>query len=331
MFLGFFSLVLNFSGLGIYKFLISFSYLARFLGYGFLYFIVKDLSASFKLRTNKYLFISGLIVLVVGYLQFFFYPSLKALFYLGWDEHLYRMVSVFLDPNFAGTFFNIYFIYTLDILQKSYKRISKLKFFLLSAVTVFSLFAIYLTYSRSALIMLFVSLAVYLTLLKKRKLIAVSAVFLILLIFISPRAFQTEGTNLLRVVSTGERITSLQIAQKVVAGNPLFGVGFNAYRYAQNKLGLANIYWQITHSGAGTDNSFVFVLATTGIVGFLSYIYLTFSTLKLSFINLKKNNYANVFLAIFSGLIINSFFINSLFYVLILEWVWILAALTESK
>lgn len=329
--LGFFSLLLNFPNLGIYKFLISFSYLARFIGYGFLYFIVADFSKEFKIKINKYLFASGLIVLIIGYIQYFFYPNLNNLFIFGWDKHLYRMVSVFLDPNFAGTFFNIYFIYCLDLLRKSFEKISRFKYFILSFVTILSLLAVYLTYSRSALIMLFVSLITYLILLKKKKYILVSAIILVLLIFLSPRAFQTEGTNLLRIVSTQERIISLQIAVKVIQENPLFGVGFNAYRYAQHKLGLENIYWQITHSGAGTDNSFAFVLATTGIAGFISYIYLLYSMFKSALGKVKKNSYSLVFLSVFLGLILNSFFINSLFYVLILEWIWILAVLTESS
>lgn len=239
------------------------------------------------------------------------------------------MVSVFLDPNFAGTFFNIYFIFLIDYLRKNYKKFSQPVFLSLSLLSIFSLFSIYLTYSRSALIMLFVSLITYLTLFNKRKLILISVLVFILLIFISPRAFQTEGTNLLRVVSSNERIHSLQIAMKIIQNNPLFGVGFNAYRYAQNKLGLDNIYWQVTHSGAGTDASFVFVIATTGFIGFFVFLYLVYKIIILAKINLKNGGI--LLASIILGLIANSLFVNSFFYIFILEWIWIICGLTESS
>lgn len=323
------SLVLNFSNLGLTKFLISFSYLFRYICYLLLYFIALDFSNNFKEKIYKYLMFIGLLVIGLGYFQYLFYPSLKPLFYLGWDEHLYRMVSIFLDPNFAGTFFNIYFIISLEFLRKYYKSFTKFKIITFYIISLLTLISIYLTYSRSALIMLFISVVTYLILLKKNKLIALALAGLILLIFISPRAFQTEGTNLLRVVSTTERISSFQIATKVVQLNPIFGVGFNAYRYAQNKLGLEGIYWQVTHSGAGTDASLLFVLATTGFIGLSAFIYLLFKIIILSVNNLNKNGI--ILLSVLIGLIFNSLFVNSLFYVLILEWVWILTGLTESS
>ncbi len=329
IFLGLFSLILNFPNLGFDKFLISFTYLARFIGYALLYFIVKDFTNSFKIKINKYLLISGLIVLILGYIQYFFYPSLKSLSFLGWDIHLYRMVSVFLDPNFAGTFFNIYLIFSLEFFRKRYKKLSKVKISLFLLIPIFTLFSIYLTYSRSALIMLFICTATYLILLNKKKLIIISTIVLFLLIFISPRAFQTEGTNLLRIVSTTERIQSVQIVTKVISANPLFGVGFNAYRYAQNKLGLDNVYWQVTHAGAGTDASLLFVIATTGFIGLLAFLYLIYKLLYLAKLNLNKNGI--ILFSVLVGLLANSLFINSFFFVFILEWIWILSGVTENS
>ena len=323
------SLLINFPQLGLIKFLISGSYLVRFVSYTLLYFIVKDFSKDFKVKINKYMFASGLIVVLLGYFQYFFFPSLKPLFKFGWDEHLYRMTSVFLDPNFAGTFFNIFFIFSLDILRKHYKTFSKIKNSIYLLISILSFFAVYLTYSRSALMMLFVSVVVYLFLIGKKKLIFISILFLILMIFVSPRAFQTEGTDLLRVVSTTERFSSLNIALKVIQDNPILGVGFNAYRYAQAKVGLYGIFWQVTHSGAGTDASLLFVIATTGFLGFFVYLYMLFKTFVLAKINFKSSGI--VLFVVLAGLLIDSLFINSLFYVFILEWLFILIGLTEGS
>lgn len=329
---GLISLILNFYNLTLETFLISFLYLVRFVSYVSLYFITKEFNSSTKNKISILLLFSGFITVLIGYVQYFYYPNLGNLIYLGWDEHLYRMFSSFLDPNFAGIFFVIYFIYTLVFVKNYLIRRNIYKLILVTLLSFFTLIAIYLTYSRSALIMLFISIITFLILNKKSKLIFIVVLILSLMIFISPKSFKTEGTNLLRTVSSESRITSMKYGLYIFEKNPIFGVGFNAYRYAQNKyLGLNNIYWRTTHAGAGTDNSFIFVLATTGVVGFIAYLYLILNILNLAKSNLTKNRYSAVLFSSLSGLLISSIFINSFFYVFLLEWIFILAALTESN
>lgn len=326
------SLILNFYNLTPETFLISFLYLVRFVSYVSLYFITKEFNSNTKNKISILLLFSGFMIVLIGYVQYFYYPNLGNLIYLGWDEHLYRMFSSFLDPNFAGIFFVIYFIFTIMFVKEYFIKRDIYKLIVVSLISIFTLLAVYLTYSRSALLMLFVSIIVFLILSKKTKLIFIVILILSLLIFISPKSFKTEGTNLLRTVSSEARITSMKYGLYIFEKNPVLGVGFNAYRYAQNKyLGLNNIYWQTTHAGAGTDNSFIFVLATTGVVGFTAYLYLILNIFNLSKINLTKNRYASVLFSSLPGLLISSIFINSFFYVFILEWIFILAALTENN
>jgi O-antigen ligase len=326
------SLVINFFNLSINNFLIASLYLIRFVCYLSLYFIVKEFSPSFKKRITFLLMTSGLLVLLLGYIQYFLYPSLRNLFYLGWDEHLYRMFSTFLDPNFAGIFFAIFFIYNLIFVKEYISKKYNIKSLMFLSLSVITLIGVYLTYSRSAFIALIVATTTYLILIEKKRFIVFALAFLLLIIFIAPKSFRTEGTNLLRINSSTARINSTEQGIQIFQQNPIFGVGFNAYRYAQNKyLDLNNSYWQVTHSGAGTDNSFIFIIATTGIVGLVSYLYLLKSIFVLSKNNIRKNKYAIVLFSSLLGLIASSIFINSLFYVLLLEWVWLLAGLTESS
>jgi len=329
--IGIISLILNISHLSFMNLLVSFSYLLRWVMYAALFFIVKEFDKKFKNKIPYLMLFSGAIMVLIGYIQYFFYPSLKNLFYLGWDEHLYRMFSSFLDPNFAGAFFVLLFIFTLGLIYQYFKNNLISKAVALGVLNIFVLIAVYLTYSRSAFIMLAVSLSVFLFLIKKWKLIIFALTGLLLIVFIVPKSFQTEGTNLLRTFSSQQRIESSQVALKIFQNNPIFGVGFNAYRYAQNKYGLTNKIWQTTHSGAGTDNSFLFVLATAGILGLFAYFYLGFSFYSFAKKNFKNNVYSLILISSVTGLIINSFFINSLFYVFILEWIWIVASLIENK
>ncbi len=325
------SLVLNIANLSVTDFLISFLYLLRWVMYALLFFIVRGFNKEFRNKIPYLLLFSGLLFVVAGYAQYFLYPSLKNLFYLGWDEHLYRMFSSFLDPNFAGSFFVLFFIFILGLTYDFLRKKLLLHSFVLSVLGVFVLIAVYLTYSRSALIMLILSTATFLFLIGRKKMIAASITLLLLIIFIIPKSFQTEGTNLFRTFSSQQRIESSQVALKIFQSSPVFGVGFNAYRYAQNKYGLNNKIWQITHSGAGTDNSFLFILATTGIVGFGAYTYLLYNLFLLAKKNLKNNVFSIIFFSSLAGLIFNSLFINSLFYVLIFQWIWIVTGLTENR
>jgi O-antigen ligase len=324
----FLSLVLNLSWLSLNEFLISFLYLMRWVLYASVYFILLSFDKNFLNKLRYVLVIPIALFLLIGYVQFFFYQNLRNLYYLGWDEHLYRLFSSFLDPNFAGAFFVLTFIYLLHLVLINLKN--KALFILLTSISILNLIAIYLTYSRSALIMLFVSLGVFLLLLNKKKFLFLTALGLILMIFISPKAFQTEGTNLLRVASSEARIQSAKIAADIFGYNPVTGVGFNSYRFAQHKYGyLTDEKWQVTHSGAGTDNSFLFILATTGVIGFGAYLYLISRMAKSSIS--KSSLISKMFLASLVGILISSLFVNSLFYVYIMQWIWITAAFKENN
>lgn len=322
------SLIVNIKTLAPFQSFVSFLYLLRFGLYAGLYFVVSDFHPDFKRKIPLFMILSGIIIVLGGYIQFFFYPSLRNLYYLGWDEHLYRMFSSFLDPNFAGSFFVLNFLliggmFFNDLKDKKWERIG-----LLGVLGILSLLAVFLTYSRSALVMLAVGVFVFLVMMgRKRWLIGfllISAIIFILL----PKAFQTEGTNFFRVVSSQARLRSAENALIIFKENPVLGVGFNAYRYAQHRYGfLTGEKWQVSHGGAGADNSFLFILATGGLVGFIVYLYLWIKIFQSNI----KGYISLVVIASSLGLFINALFINSLFYPFIMEWIWILIGLKENK
>ncbi|HUD10017.1 MAG TPA: O-antigen ligase family protein [Patescibacteria group bacterium] len=329
--IGLMSLLVNLPSLGVNNLFISSLYLVRWVAYALIYVIVSEFEPKFKNKISYWLLFSGSIVIFLGYVQYFFYPNLRNLFYLGWDVHLYRMFSSFLDPNFAGAFFVLFFIFSLVLGLKHFRKKENFKSGIIFLIAITDFIAVYLTYSRSALIMLIVTVVTYLIVQRQKRLIVAAIIGLIAIIFFLPKSFTTEGTNLLRTASGVARIESLQTGVKIFQQSPILGVGFDAYRYAQHKVGLNSLYWQVIHSGAGTDNGFLFILATAGIVGLAAFLYILFSIFSLAKQNLKKNIYAVVLFSGLAGLIIDGLFVNSLFYVLILEWVWILSSLTEKS
>ncbi len=297
---------------------VSVLYYIRFVCSLFFLLILSSFDGTFKKRIPGFLTVLGFIIVLLGYVQYFLYPDLRNLYYAGWDEHLYRMFSTFLDPNFAGAFFVMYFLFLVGmIFQNGKKRV------LLYGIAFLTLGAIFLTYSRSAYLMLGVSLIAFFLLQKQKKaLFGLLGIVLLLplLLFFSPKS---EGTNLLRTASGFARVAAFDNAITLWRENPVFGVGFNAYRYAQEKHGFFVPKDIENHAGAGTDNSFLFVLATTGITGFLAYIYFWYAVF-------KKTCKNTVIFATIVGIFVNAFFINSLFYPFLLEFLFIEVALVTD-
>lgn len=320
------TLFFNVHRLSINEFFVSLLYPLRWLLYSGVYFAFMDFDKEFKKKMTKFLLIPISLVILIGFVQSVFYQNLRNLYYLGWDEHLYRLFSGFLDPNFAGVFLVLAFIFLLGLIFQGKNTQNKL----LLVLAGLNLLAIYLTYSRTALLGLIAGAMIFLYFKINKKYLIIVLIFLLLLVLFIPKSFQTEGTNLFRTASTEQRIKSAQIAIQVFKDNPVLGVGFNSYRYYQKEHGfIAGSLWQVSHAGSGTDNSFLLILATTGILGFISYLYLLY---KMFLLGKPKNQTTK--LVLFTSLTvfcISGLFINVLFYTFLMEWIWIILAVTENN
>lgn len=333
--IGLIALLFNAPNLSLSEFIVSYAYLFRWICYGLLFIIVLTRTPQTKKTVVVLLQAVGILLLFAGYTQYFFYPNLRNLYYLGWDDHLYRLFSTFLDPNFAGAFFVLYAIFVYGSMSGEWQQKRLWMSVCYGILEVITIIAVVLTYSRSALIMLFVSMVTLLVLYGKKKWIAgIVVLFLLLLIGLSP-TFSTEGTNLLRTASGEARLQSASDAWQIIQKNPLIGVGFDAYRYAQIRYHFRpEITKYPNHAEAGTDNSFLFVFATTGIIGLISFLYLQGTLLQQLFM-LRKKEPEHIFplIGIVSlvGLYVDSQFNNSLFFVPIMCWVWIILGLMDYK
>ena len=304
-------------------------YLVRFVVYMSVLFIVAHESQSTQKLIVTLSLIAGGLFVVAGYLQYFFYPALRNLYYLGWDEHLYRLFSTFLDPNFAGVFLVLYVFFLLFLLrsQKSYRSIRSRLLFIGICLT---LLAVVLTFSRSALIMLGVTSVLYLFIIDRKKYITGVFVSALLLFIILLPFSHIENTDLLRTASTQARLDSAKIALTIFSKNPVFGVGFNAYRYAQVQYGFRKPQTKFpSHANSGTDNSFLFLLATTGVVGTAAFGFFIYRLCLVSWqtYRTKQSSYSLLFLLSLVGICADSLFINSLFYPPILVWLGVIGGL----
>lgn len=326
---GLLGLVLNSPNLEFHEVIISFLYLIRLILYGSIYFWVRSFTLEERQFTLNLLVGSGIFIVIVGFIQFFYYPDLRNLYYLGWDDHLYRLFSVFFDPNFAGAFLVLFILFLVDLLRHKKDKISQSMY---GVIISLSIFAVFLTHSRTGFIMLVVGSLFYLIkYVSKRVAVVVCGVLLLILLITSNTG--VEGLNPLRTASSQARVDSAHNAIKIFQSKPIFGVGLNTYRYAQVNMGLRqeNLLYT-SHADAGTDNSYLFVLATTGIVGGIFFVLfwrkIVMSTLALARVDpFPSRSFVSGLIAILVG----SLFLNIIFYPMILLWMVIQAGLIRSK
>lgn len=306
------------------QFLVSAMYLIRWIVYSSIYFIAFDLSRRNRGLGRKkminLLIASGFLLAIFGFVQLVILPDFQELAETqGWDPHKNRLASTFLDPNFAGA----YLVLALNLVFNQIIHPKTKKSWLMYLMTGIIFTALILTFSRSAWLMLGVSVFIF-GLLRSRKILLISLVIFFSAYFFVPRIQTRIAGGVDPDDSASLRFKSWQKTVEVIKKYPLIGCGFNTFRYAQDELGLFGSRQLFEgRSATGSDSSLLFVWATTGIIGLLIYLSMigkvTFDALK----TLSKP-LSLVILTSLGALLVESNFINSLFYPAIMFWVWVL-------
>ncbi|MDO8503142.1 MAG: O-antigen ligase family protein [bacterium] len=303
--------------------LIGLFYLLRLGAYVIFYFAIWNLVRK-RLVSRVLLFTSliavGLYIIVFGWLQYFLMPDLRPLIELGWDDHYFRLVGTFLDPAFTGILLVFFILLVFSRLWKGIGQAKYWVFVFLGTVT------LAFTYSRASFLALFAGLATFYIVRRNLKFVLGPALTLMLLIPILPRP-GGEGIRLERTSTVVARWENYREALSIGLANPLLGVGFNLYRAGRSVS-------PDSHSGAGSDSSLLFVFATTGMIGLISFLGLWAKILRFAWKRRASENGAAL-LATIAALIVHSSFTNSIFYPWVLGWMAILLGmqkrLKESK
>lgn len=283
------SLLANLANLPLATSLAAISYALRFFTYFSVYYALK--LSLFNPALSRFAF----IFVIIGFYQYLFMSDLRFLKAVGYDDHYYRLTGLIFDPNFAGLILVVLFLFAL---QGGRVAVSYLQ-------SVFLLTAIALTFSRASYLTLGFTTSL-LAVLTRRLRYVFMVIMLGLIVYFVPKPFG-EGVNLSRAYSIFSRIDTYKHALTIFAGSPVFGVGFNT-------LG----------QGGGIDNSFLFVLATTGLVGFLAFVYLIFvSYQKVTNVIPRVALTAILFHSLFN----NSFFQSSI----LLLWLAIISDTTDRS
>ena len=288
-----FSWVLNYFIFGSIMFLTGLMYLLRLVSYSLIGIYVFN---NYKNNKDKEILNSKLLLLsicagVFGWIQYFLYPDLTSLKYLGWDDHLLRMIGTFLDPTFLGLIFVLGSVIAIN------KNKNKSLLFLVVSIA--------FTYSRISYLL------ISLLLLFKKKYVAL--LILGLSILMLPKMIG-EGTNLARTASGFNKLENYKETIEIIKKSPVVGVGYNnicaARKFYLNDLNTDS------HSCSGSDSSILFLIATTGVVGFILFTNFIF--------NLPRSK---TLIVSFMIILIHSLFANSMFYSHIMFWMFTLIGL----
>ncbi len=110
---------------------------------------------------------------------------------------------------------------------------------------------------------------------------------------------------------------------------PILGHGFDTLRYLTSDARIV-----LSKAAAGLDSSILFIGATMGLVGLLTYGYLIVRMIKLGRFALRHANVSTlgvVYLVSLLALGVHSLFVNSAFYPWVLIWFWIMTGVLERS
>ncbi|QQS38543.1 O-antigen ligase family protein [Candidatus Woesebacteria bacterium] len=319
-YVAFFSLLLSLNVVSLGGVIVGAMYFVRALTYYFFYlFLRENVSDDTQLREIiiKTLVFIGLVIALLGLIQYVIYPDLTGIVALGWDNHLYRLVGSFIDPGFTGLF--LAFAILVGVYMQSITK--DRRFVWIIGVMVIALL---LTYSRASYLALLAGLAaLFVANSNLRKITAVYAFIFMISIPLLPRP-NSIGVKLERTGTVVHRINNYDETISIWRNNPVFGVGYNTLcAYKKEILKRTDVG---EHSCSGADSSLLLLLATTGVIGACAFVNDALKIIKASMFT--KNA---LFTATLFSLFVHSLFVNSMFYSWTMGWIGLIACVTKLQ
>ncbi len=247
---------------------------------------------------------NGIMTVFFGWMQYLLVPDMRRLALLGWDDHYYRMIGSVFDPNFLG-------LLLILICLWFYFEEKKPAAWMMLGATLAGLAA---TFSRISYAVAGVCGIVLLG--WKRGLIGLAFVLIVVGLLPKPGG---EGVNLFRAFSIKSRLVTMETGLKLFWDNPIMGIGFNQYPELVAKQGK----YEVEYHPKAPDNSVLFVAATSGLLGLVTFLWMILywwktyrdPLMRLSLVAIISHSLAN----------------NSFFYPFVLLWWWGLIAYSGQK
>jgi hypothetical protein len=269
----------------------NFSLYAFFVFIRLSLYILSFFSVAFDLKTQKIqsstlalgVLVFTTLLLYFGVLQYLFIPDTRILFFLGWDDHYYRLLSTLLDPGFTGLIFSLGYFFIFGLLSSKKTFLKSFNPRILFGLCIGLVIGILLTYSRASY-MAFISGVVLLIFYfwKKKQYhflifntVMFFAFFLVVPLLPRPAG---EGVRLERTSTITSRVTTVQqnIQLLKTPTEIFFGRGLFVPTVDSSPTVYSN---QPTHARL-PDNWILLILTGTGLIGSVIFISLLFTTFR---------------------------------------------------
>ena len=310
--------------------ILSFAYLVRFFSILVLAASVKDILAKTNNNLDRFfnnLFIILALVVFLGFMQFYLLADISMFSTAGgFDPHMGRLLGTWMDPNFVA---GLLAFFIPIIIGKIYSSEDTKEKSWLTLLCIVCLYAGLLTFSRSGYLAIAAGLFFYF-LFRDPKIILIGGFIAMMGISSNDRARQrvTALSGTFQAVlfrDTDEvdvtaklRVQSWQKTFELWKKYPVFGVGYNTYRYRAAEEGLVD---ESNFSSGGSDSTLLTVLVTTGVIGFLSFLFFYFQIWFWSWGQWRRQKeYRELFLGFTAGwtaILVHSVFVNSFLFPLI--------------
>ena len=303
--------------------LVGAAYGLRFFAYFVLYLIVRnDTRPSIYWLT--WLFMLGIAFAGLGFIQLYIYPDLRNLSYVGWDPHYYRLFATLLDPNFMGAILVLSFMSGVAVL----KRVQEKVWSIAGLAVIFVAFLF--TFSRSSYLAAIAGLLTYIVFSKKWNYLYMLGMLCIAILIVP--AIGGESTTLFRQLTAFARISNWQEGIQLFLKSPIIGYGFNMVGAISHSTPTLQA-GAVARSASGYDNSIVFMLVTTGMIGLVAFANLGMKILALGKRALSKKNHelGTLYIALCVAMLVHSMFVNTLFYPQLMLCFWILTGCVEKE
>ncbi len=239
--------------------------LAYFLFFFYFYHHIKQHPKDKSFYENVVL-ITTSIIIFFSLIQYWLYPNLGNLAYQGWDPHLYRLVGLFFDPPVTAS---VFFLLGLFLFYSKFHLYLKIGFISVLSILFF------LTYSRGGFLAVLVVIALF-SLRKMKITYLLAGIAVMVCAYVIMPKNMSEGLNLMRTTSIETRLADYSKAIKIWQRNPLLGIGYNHIRFEKDsyEADVITEKYNPSHASSSFHSSFLIILATSGVVGLLLYLYL---------------------------------------------------------
>ena len=321
-------------GLTSFELAVSLGYLARWLFYFGVYVVaINVVRREDVVPVWRSLEWTTLAFAAFGIVQSIFLPDFAQLVYpssreyLDWDPQGHRLVSTFLDPNFAGAFIAIALLVQVAGITTGV-RVPAWKPLLL-------LVALVLTVSRSS-VLAFLMGGIVIVVVRGisvrmlRVLVGVGVLLAlafphILRLARAYRKLELDPSALSRVISWARGI-------EVVRDHPVIGIGFNTWAFVQERA----YGWERAHAYTyAIDGGLLFIAALTGMLGLSVYVAMLWSVASRSRRIWRNHDespehrmLAVGAVASIVAIVVHSLFSNSIMLPFLMEPLWVLWGLT---